>query len=370
MPRASSPWRPRQLRRRSRLLAALVAVTIDADHIIESIKLHRLYSLSFWDALIVHAAAAGRLRSSDDGSSAIGSADRRRRDRQPVRVAESHRRAIPAVSVRYRSRALISSRRARRVVARRPQDPCDGRLSRDAVEVERHLGPLLGDAAAAARTWRRSRTAPDGSLSLSLADTSGPPSAGGALPPARTCGDQAKTVAVTLAIWEAQLHPEISLRLDRLSPEPPPPGAGRRGGRARRARPGPLRRASSWRWGWPPRVTSSSAWAPSARLELALGPAGGRWRVRFAAVGVGPTPARPAARAASPGGARSSSSAPTSTSPAAGAGRWCSARARWPAWCRSRARVSPWTARRAASISGGEARARAEWRPGPASAPG
>ena len=38
------------------LLAALVAVTIDADHIIESIKLHRLYNLSFWDALIVHAA--------------------------------------------------------------------------------------------------------------------------------------------------------------------------------------------------------------------------------------------------------------------------------------------------------------------------
>jgi predicted nucleic acid-binding protein len=38
------------------LLTALVAVTIDADHIIEGIKLHRLYSLSFWDALIVHAA--------------------------------------------------------------------------------------------------------------------------------------------------------------------------------------------------------------------------------------------------------------------------------------------------------------------------
>jgi predicted nucleic acid-binding protein len=38
------------------VLAALVAVTIDVDHIVESIKLHRLYSLSFWDALIVHAA--------------------------------------------------------------------------------------------------------------------------------------------------------------------------------------------------------------------------------------------------------------------------------------------------------------------------
>ena len=42
--------------RKVEVLAALVAVTTDADHIIESIKLHRLYSLSFWDALIVHAA--------------------------------------------------------------------------------------------------------------------------------------------------------------------------------------------------------------------------------------------------------------------------------------------------------------------------
>ena len=38
------------------ILAALVAVTIDAEHVIESIKLHRIYNLSFWDALIVHAA--------------------------------------------------------------------------------------------------------------------------------------------------------------------------------------------------------------------------------------------------------------------------------------------------------------------------
>jgi len=38
------------------VLAALVAVTVDADHIVESIKLHRLYRLSCWDALIVHAA--------------------------------------------------------------------------------------------------------------------------------------------------------------------------------------------------------------------------------------------------------------------------------------------------------------------------
>jgi len=38
------------------VLAALVAVTIDAEHIVDSIKLHRLYGLSFWHALIVQAA--------------------------------------------------------------------------------------------------------------------------------------------------------------------------------------------------------------------------------------------------------------------------------------------------------------------------
>lgn len=42
--------------KRVEILAALVAVTIDAGHVIESIKLHRLYNLSFWDALIIHAA--------------------------------------------------------------------------------------------------------------------------------------------------------------------------------------------------------------------------------------------------------------------------------------------------------------------------
>lgn len=42
--------------RKVEVLAALVAVTIDADHIVESIKLLRLNNLNFWDALIVHAA--------------------------------------------------------------------------------------------------------------------------------------------------------------------------------------------------------------------------------------------------------------------------------------------------------------------------
>jgi len=155
----------------------------------------------------------------------------------------------------------------------------------DAVDVERHLGPLLGDAVAARDVATIAR-APDGSLALSLADTSGQTIGARTLPPARTCGDQAKAVAVTLAVWEARLHPEISLGLDRLAPEPPPPGQDV--AVVARAAPAPS---------WPARELAlgvavvadlqSGGWAPGARLELGLGPTDARWRARFAAVGVG-----------------------------------------------------------------------------------
>ena len=154
----------------------------------------------------------------------------------------------------------------------------------DAVDVERHLGPLLGDAVAARDVATIAR-APDGSLALSLADTSGQPIGARTLPPARTCSDQAKAVAVTLAVWEAQLHPEISLGLDRLAPEPPPPGQDVAVVAARAAPASPARELALG-------VAivgdlQSGGWAPGARLELGLGPRDARWRARFAAVGVG-----------------------------------------------------------------------------------
>src|SRR3954447_21111094 len=57
----------------------------------------------------------------------------------------------------------------------------------------------------------------DGTLSVSLARTDGRIVARRRLPRAATCSEQAQTVAVALAVWEAQIHPEISLRLDRLT---------------------------------------------------------------------------------------------------------------------------------------------------------
>ncbi len=54
--------------RKVELLAALTVVTLEVSHVLEAIKLHRLYQLSFWDALILHAAktaGCGRLMTED-----------------------------------------------------------------------------------------------------------------------------------------------------------------------------------------------------------------------------------------------------------------------------------------------------------------
>ena len=56
------------------ILATLNVIVVEVEHVVEAIKLHRLYRLSFWDCLILHCAkAAGcpRLLSEDlqDGRS-------------------------------------------------------------------------------------------------------------------------------------------------------------------------------------------------------------------------------------------------------------------------------------------------------------
>jgi predicted nucleic acid-binding protein len=50
------------------ILATMNVIVVDVEHVVEAIKLHRLYGLSFWDCLILHCAkAAGcpRLLSED-----------------------------------------------------------------------------------------------------------------------------------------------------------------------------------------------------------------------------------------------------------------------------------------------------------------
>jgi len=158
-----------------------------------------------------------------------------------------------------------------------------------AVEVERQLAPLLGagtdartsDVAAIAR-------AADGTLAVSLADAGGRSIGERRFPRAATCRDEAETVAVALAVWEAQLHPEVMLRLDRLSPGPEAASAPADVVVVRRVSDVATRPRAAVSLGaaaagdWQP-----GSWAPAGRIELGLGRAGGRWRARVAAVGVG-----------------------------------------------------------------------------------
>ncbi|HXI58111.1 MAG TPA: hypothetical protein VNO55_18725 [Polyangia bacterium] len=161
-----------------------------------------------------------------------------------------------------------------------------------AAEIERRLGPLLGagTTAGAADVATIKRDA-DGTLLVSLDDDAGRPIGDRRFPGAGGCADLADTVAVTLAIWEAQIHPEITLRLDRLTgaraAEPvaaappvtvtrPPPAA------APPRRRGTIALGASAFADWQP-----GSWAPGGRVELAFGWTDSRWRGRAAAVGVG-----------------------------------------------------------------------------------
>ena len=148
-------------------------------------------------------------------------------------------------------------------------------------DVERELGPLLGEEAAA-RDVATIAAAANGGLSLSLTDAAGQPIGERTLPRARTCREQAKAVAVTLAVWEAELHPEIDLGLDRLaSPEPTPVVAAL----VPAAIPASTRELTMGLGAVADR--QSSSWASGARLELGLGRADARWRLKVAAVAVG-----------------------------------------------------------------------------------
>jgi hypothetical protein len=155
-----------------------------------------------------------------------------------------------------------------------------------AADIERELAPLLGDAAPASDVATLAR-AEDGRLSLVLDDAAGRPIGERVFPRARTCRDDAQTVAVALAIWEARLHPEITLRLDQLPPEPAP--APSEATTVRREAPPAVAPTKMLSLG----VAAAGDWqagavVPAARLELAWGRADGRWRARVAALGVAP----------------------------------------------------------------------------------
>lgn len=88
-------------------------------------------------------------------------------------------------------------------------------------EVETHLLPLLPrDFGATGIDEANLEEHEDRSLELSLALSEGGTPFHKVLPASAPCAERAELVAVTLAIWEAQLHPEIALSVDPLSPDP------------------------------------------------------------------------------------------------------------------------------------------------------
>jgi hypothetical protein len=155
-----------------------------------------------------------------------------------------------------------------------------------AADVERRLAPLLEGGAARIPDVATIRHGADGSLRVALDDSAGRSIGDRRFPRAATCDDQAETVAVTLAIWEAQMHPEISLRLDRLSPQAVPAAPPPEVRIVAPPSPPPTRAvlflgaaaAGDWQPG---------SWAPAGRIELGVGRQGGRWRARLAAMVVG-----------------------------------------------------------------------------------
>lgn len=147
-------------------------------------------------------------------------------------------------------------------------------------DVERHLAPLLLPGFEA-RTQDRALVAegPDGAVTVLLARADGGGTATRQLPRAGSCDDQAETIAVLLASWEGQIHPELALR-----------AAGPRTADARASDIERTRVSSS-----EPRrglaidavgigvggAWSSDSIAPGARVDLFVGNGRSRWRGRL-----------------------------------------------------------------------------------------
>jgi hypothetical protein len=86
-------------------------------------------------------------------------------------------------------------------------------------DVQQHLAPLLAPGFDA-RTQDRALVAEgsDGGVTVMLARADGGGTATRHLPRAGSCEDQAETIAVLLASWEGEIHPELSLRAGASTP--------------------------------------------------------------------------------------------------------------------------------------------------------
>ena len=158
-----------------------------------------------------------------------------------------------------------------------------------AAEVEEKLIPLLPPGFASASTDRATITEDADGLSVALARPDGRATiARRRFPRARTCAEQAETVAVALAVWEAQIHPEISLRLDRLAAaNVAPPPVERAPTLVRAAEPAPAPELAAALGagaaaGWQP-----DSITPGGRIDATLGSVHRSWRARLTLAALG-----------------------------------------------------------------------------------
>jgi hypothetical protein len=163
-----------------------------------------------------------------------------------------------------------------------------------AAEVDGKLIPLLSPGfATSSADLAVIAEEPDGALSLSLARPDGRTIARRRLPRSGTCDEQAEMVAVTIAVWEAQIHPEISLRLDRLagtgssSAPPAAPPAAPALTLARSSERAPARLLMPSIGGAVVGSWQPDSVAPGGRLDATLGAAGRSWRARLSLAGLG-----------------------------------------------------------------------------------
>jgi hypothetical protein len=124
---------------------------------------------------------------------------------------------------------------------------------------------------------------PDGTLSIVLARPDGRVVVRRRLPRAESCAEQAEAAAVALAAWEAQVTPEIPLRLEQLPPAPREPTLEL----TRVARSHPARIALATVGGAAIASWEAGAAAPGGRLETTFNIDGAPFRPRISLTGFG-----------------------------------------------------------------------------------
>ncbi len=159
-----------------------------------------------------------------------------------------------------------------------------------APDIEGRLAVLLPPGFAVDSTDRAVVTDDSGGLKVALARRDGRTAAHRHLPRSGTCAEQAEAVAVTLAVWETQIHSGVSLRLDRLALPSAPASVPHANPELTLARSPEPPRAHAFAAAVGAGVLGSwqpDSVAPGGVVDATLGHAESSWRARLAVAGLG-----------------------------------------------------------------------------------